>query len=161
MYLLFIPVYHWSVVGTCCVHGVFRGLPAPGGAKRWEKFTLSETVVVDEVRVVAVSGPAVDSYPTLRVSNLKVVGKPHSPGMIWVRCVGFCVFETSAVVVHLGAPAPNGSVFGLWMKPKIVTKSPSGKTRSDQKWSGRLAGAGTENKAAGNSWRVSYFLQQL
>lgn len=63
---------------------VFQRFTSAGGNRRWEKFVLPERVMLEELEIVAVEGPDKEDYPTLRVSDCQVLGKPYSPGSTWV-----------------------------------------------------------------------------
>lgn len=40
--------------------------------------------MLDNFRVVAVSGPGTEDYPILRVADCEVIGEPYSPGIKYV-----------------------------------------------------------------------------
>lgn len=75
-----------------------------GGNRRWEKFVLPERVMLEELEIVAVEGPDIEDYPTLRVSDCQVLGKPYSPGSTWVsrasRVHNFAFFVDDAGTQH-------------------------------------------------------------
>ena len=73
-------------VGLCLLFArpMFQRFTSAGGNRRWEKFVLPERVVLDNFRIVAIEGPEIEDYPTLRVSDCQVLGKPCSPGSTWV-----------------------------------------------------------------------------
>ena len=40
-------------------------------------------MVLEDFRIVAVEGLDIEDYPSLRVSDCRVLGKPYSPGSTW------------------------------------------------------------------------------
>ena len=63
---------------------VFQRFTSAGGNRRWEKFVLPARVMLGRLEIVAVEGPDIEDYPSLRVSDCRVLGKPYSPGSTWV-----------------------------------------------------------------------------
>eukprot|EP00904_Undaria_pinnatifida_P006174 jgi/Undpi1/2687/HiC_scaffold_14.g06065.m1 len=72
-----------------------------GGARQWEKFYLPERIILSYFRVVAVEGPDKDDYPTFRVSDFMVLGKPYTPGSTWVMST--TIEEWNCVPDYIGA----------------------------------------------------------
>lgn len=51
-----------------------------GGDEQWEDFVLPETVIINQVIVVAVEGPVQEDQPALRVTDCQVLGEHISSG---------------------------------------------------------------------------------